>query len=152
MLKAKVRKAAVASVCAWIFLFIFNYSIAHAKEVLLFEDKDLGSIYLLNVNKPVDKECLLENINFIVSCVDAGQIEPYRVIIWKEHSIVQGALKHKTARIVRRDASKRNILISLESKDSSTILYRQDGQKEFYKMVNIIPKDQKVDITKCIRD
>lgn len=115
------------------------------------EEKDIGNISLLNINKSIaDKQCLVEKVKLIISYIDNHQVAPYKVKIWKEHTLVKDILKQETISI-ERDASKENILIPIKAKGQRLILYKIDKQKESYRMVGIISKNQEVDFYECIK-
>lgn len=146
-----IPRKIIRLIFVWLFAVILIPSAVHAKEVLLMNDENIGSIYLLNAKGSVDKECLIDKIKLIISYIDTQQIVPYKVEIWKDNPIVKEILRQETVRIERKDASKDNILIPLKKKGETIILYQHVGEKESYGMFGIISKSQEVDFSECAK-
>lgn len=119
------------------------------RDNTMMEEGDIGKIHSLNIDsKNGNKQCILEKVKVMISYIDNQQIAPFKVEIWKGHSLVEETLKQEVIKI-ERPAPKDHILFPIQYKGQRIILY--NDKKQSYAMYGIISKDQEIDFSKCFK-
>ena len=106
-----------------------------------------GAIYIKNTKSAkIKEECLIKEIAALLSDIDEGRIDPYKNIVYKEHSLVEDITKN--AHIdVKRDGLYRNILIPIDKKSLKIVLYKNNDYA-LYKLYN---KNFQLNLEKCFQ-
>ncbi len=106
-----------------------------------------GTIYIKNIKfGKIKEECLFKEVAALLSDIDEGRIDPYRNLVFKEHSLVEDITRN--AHIdVKRDSSCRDILIPIDKSSLKIVLYKNND----YALYGLYNKDFQLNLEKCFQ-